>query len=378
MTDKEQLIRGDALAKVAALEAELAELRKRQVTEGYVPVPSVVVEFLKGAGTLEGLWFGESGVDRGAFWWRKYLLAAAPAPVEPFQQRVQAWMLECFGPAIAADRAERNHRFLEEALELVQSLGCSADEAHRLVDYVYGRPAGEPTQEVGGVMVTLAALCLANGLDMAGAGEQELARINQPDTLLRIREKQRNKPAMSPLPGVYPERAAPVERVEQEPLAMLLIDDASASESGDWDIEPIPAAIEKLARRGGATLPLYTTPQPAAPAALSIPEECPHMIVFDDADRQSEMFAGAGARSAALRRFEQVSGSWNAHLLVRIARNSRDDKRPCAKTAPAPDVAGLVSRIQDAAQAWYENTDDGLSKLLEVIEVAAHQRKEGV
>ncbi|WP_425221749.1 hypothetical protein [Pseudomonas sp.] len=136
----------------------------------------------------------------------------SPPADEAFQQRVQAWMLECFGSAIAADRAERNHRFLEEALELVQSLGCSADEAHRLVDYVYGRPTGEPVQEAGGVMVTLAALCAASELDMAEAGERELTRISQPETMLRIREKQRKKPAMSPLPGVYPERAAPVQQ----------------------------------------------------------------------------------------------------------------------------------------------------------------------
>ncbi|MDC6128597.1 hypothetical protein PPH41_11610 [Burkholderia gladioli] len=90
---------------------------------------------------------------------------------EPFQARVQPWMLECFGPTIAADTIERNHRFLEEALELVQSLGCTASEAHQLVDYTFGRPIGEPAQEVGGVMVTLAALCLAKTLDMHAAGE---------------------------------------------------------------------------------------------------------------------------------------------------------------------------------------------------------------
>ena len=64
--------------------------------------------------------------------------------------------------------------------------------------------------------------------------------------------------------------AAPVERVEQEAVAMLLIDDATTAESGDWDIEPIPAAIEKLARSGGAALPLYTTPQPAPTAAPDV------------------------------------------------------------------------------------------------------------
>ena len=79
----------------------------------------------------------------------------------PLQSRVLPWMLACFGPTIPFDKTERNHRFLEEALELVQSIGCTQSEAHQLVDYVYGRPAGEPSQEVGGVMVTLAALCIA-------------------------------------------------------------------------------------------------------------------------------------------------------------------------------------------------------------------------
>ncbi len=94
-----------------------------------------------------------------------------------FQARVQPWMLACFGPAISVDPAERNHRFLEEALELVQACGAGADEAHRLVDYVFGRAVGDKEQEVGGIMVTLAGLCEAHGLDMHAAGEKELARI---------------------------------------------------------------------------------------------------------------------------------------------------------------------------------------------------------
>lgn len=116
-----------------------------------------------------------------------------------FQSRVQPWMLACFGEMIAGDREERNHRFLEEALELVQSTGCTESEAHQLVDYVYGRAIGEPNQEVGGVMVTLAALCLANALDMHEAGETELARIWT--KVEQIRAKQAAKPKHSPLPG---------------------------------------------------------------------------------------------------------------------------------------------------------------------------------
>ncbi|WP_430244998.1 hypothetical protein [Neorhizobium sp. DAR64861/K0K2] len=116
-----------------------------------------------------------------------------------FQLRVSPWMMACFGPMIAGDREERNHRFLEEALELVQSTGCTVSEAHQLVDYVYGRALGEPSQEVGGVMVTLAALCLANALDMHDAGETELARIWT--KVEQIRAKQAAKPKHSPLPG---------------------------------------------------------------------------------------------------------------------------------------------------------------------------------
>ena len=115
-----------------------------------------------------------------------------------FQARVQPWMMACFGAEISADGAERNHRFLEESLELVQACGCTASEAHQLVDYVYGRPVGERAQEVGGVMVTLAALCLAQGLDMHAAGETELSRIWT--KVEAIRAKQAAKPKHSPLP----------------------------------------------------------------------------------------------------------------------------------------------------------------------------------
>lgn len=122
-------------------------------------------------------------------------LAAMPAP---FEARVQLWMLACFGAEIAADAQERNHRFLEEALELVQACGATQSEAHQLVDYVYGRPVGDKHQEVGGVMVTLAALCLAQGLGMHEAGEAELARIWT--KVEQIRAKQAAKPKHSPLP----------------------------------------------------------------------------------------------------------------------------------------------------------------------------------
>ena len=98
-----------------------------------------------------------------------------------FQQRVQAWMIECFGAEVSADTEERNYRFLEEALELVQSNGCTREDALKLVDYVFSRPAGEPEQETGGVMLTLAALCSASSIYMQTEAERELERVNRPE-----------------------------------------------------------------------------------------------------------------------------------------------------------------------------------------------------
>lgn len=125
------------------------------------------------------------------------------ASMTDFQSAVRDWCVECFGQTTADDASERNWRFFEEAIELVQSLGCTADDAHRLVDYVFERPAGEPHQEVGGTMVTLAALLAANGLSMAAGAADELARISSPETMNRIRGKHARKPHKSPLPGDY-------------------------------------------------------------------------------------------------------------------------------------------------------------------------------
>lgn len=116
-----------------------------------------------------------------------------------YQSEVQKWLVACFGTEISADRTERNHRFLEEALELVQAGNCTREEAHQLVDYVFDRPVGDMHQEVGGVMNTLAALCLAYGGDMEECGYIELSRCWQ--KIDKIRAKQAAKPKMGPLPG---------------------------------------------------------------------------------------------------------------------------------------------------------------------------------
>jgi len=110
-----------------------------------------------------------------------------------FQLRVKDWLLVCFSREVVYDLRERCFRFAEESIELVQSLGLRREDAHRIVDYVYDRPQGRVEQEMGGVMVTLAALSTAVGFFMYLEGERELSRISQPDVMAKIREKQRAK-----------------------------------------------------------------------------------------------------------------------------------------------------------------------------------------
>lgn len=114
------------------------------------------------------------------------------------QDRVQPWMMACFGPEIAADKLERGDRLLEEVIELLQATDYPRERIRALEDYVYSRPQGEINQEVGGVMITLAAHCLAHGVDMHQAGETELARIWT--KVEAIRAKQAAKPTGSALP----------------------------------------------------------------------------------------------------------------------------------------------------------------------------------
>jgi hypothetical protein len=115
-----------------------------------------------------------------------------------FQYRVFQWVKTCFGLEIANNVVERNHRFFEEATELVQSTGMTKSECLQLVDYVYSRPVGEIKQEIGGAIVTLNALCGALDIDLVTCGETELLRVWE--KLEQIREKNANKPKHSPLP----------------------------------------------------------------------------------------------------------------------------------------------------------------------------------
>lgn len=94
----------------------------------------------------------------------------------------------------------------------------SRDDALVLVDYVFSRPLGQPKQELGGVMVTLALLAATESMEMAHCGEIELSRIMQPEVRDKIRAKQEAKSASglyTALPG-QPEAPPRSEMTSEE------------------------------------------------------------------------------------------------------------------------------------------------------------------
>jgi hypothetical protein len=110
------------------------------------------------------------------------------------QHKVATWANEVLGDS-ATDVPERALRFVEEALELAQAVGVDVETAHKLVDYVFGRPAGEPAQEIAGSMVTLYAAASALGIDADEAFYAELSRIQRPVVIERVRRRQHEKRA---------------------------------------------------------------------------------------------------------------------------------------------------------------------------------------
>lgn len=110
-----------------------------------------------------------------------------------YQGTVSEWCRETFGEACASDPHERGLRLLEEAIEAAQAVKVSKDRAHLLVEYVYGRPTGETSQEIAGVFITLLALSAANKLDAESCLVKELQRITAPEFQETVRAKHATK-----------------------------------------------------------------------------------------------------------------------------------------------------------------------------------------
>lgn len=93
------------------------------------------------------------------------------------QSMIGKWAREAFGDFEATHLPQRGLRLLEEAVEAYQACGGTKEMAHKLVDYVFGRPVGELSQELGGVSVTLLALAAAAGFDVDFFESKEVDRV---------------------------------------------------------------------------------------------------------------------------------------------------------------------------------------------------------
>lgn len=100
---------------------------------------------------------------------------------------------ESFGGPEEASVHLRARRFLEEAIELAQACGVDGKNAERILRYVYGRPAGEVRQEIGGVGMTLLPLAHLAGISVWECFTKELARIKTPEVMEKIRRRQFEK-----------------------------------------------------------------------------------------------------------------------------------------------------------------------------------------
>lgn len=91
--------------------------------------------------------------------------------------RIARWVVSRLGEPLLTDREERALRLVEEAIELAQAEGIPYAHIVNVAQRVYSRPAGEPAQEMGGVMVCAHAWAIAAEESLAALTEREVSRI---------------------------------------------------------------------------------------------------------------------------------------------------------------------------------------------------------
>lgn len=107
------------------------------------------------------------------------------------QSIVLAFVKRLFGDESASPR-ERALRVVEEAIEFAQAVGVERDRIERCVDYTFGRPAGSPVAELGGVLVTVLGAAAALGVNAEEVERDELERMFSLDeAAFRLKHEQK-------------------------------------------------------------------------------------------------------------------------------------------------------------------------------------------
>lgn len=83
----------------------------------------------------------------------------------------QSWVRRYLGDLCAEDMGERSLRCAEEAMEACQAFNVPKATVHKLLDRVYSRPMGAPSDEVFGTLFTALALFRSSGMT-----EEELSQ----------------------------------------------------------------------------------------------------------------------------------------------------------------------------------------------------------
>jgi hypothetical protein len=115
-----------------------------------------------------------------------------PTSTRRLQEEAADWLMIAFPEDPVVRPKVRASRFLEEALELVQTQGITREKAHELVDFVFDRPVGDPDQELGGTMFCLMAVANALGMDAGLECSKEI--LNAYQRIPQIRAKSKLKP----------------------------------------------------------------------------------------------------------------------------------------------------------------------------------------
>lgn len=92
------------------------------------------------------------------------------------QQEVLDWATEMFGP-VARNLDERGARLAEEAIEVAHTAGVPIEVIIKIAERIYTKPKGEMRSEIGGVALTLDAICALVGTNPDWEAMQEFDRV---------------------------------------------------------------------------------------------------------------------------------------------------------------------------------------------------------
>jgi hypothetical protein len=121
------------------------------------------------------------------------------------QVDVSLWCEAAFGADHASSVPQRAVRMLEEAVELYQACGGDLMMAHKLLDFVFARPVGTISGELGGVGITTLALAQAAGEDADEAECIEFDRVlAKPLKHFHQRNEAKNAAGFDVTGGAYP------------------------------------------------------------------------------------------------------------------------------------------------------------------------------